>query len=154
MRLLSAAESECECGEGVGESPQERFAGNPTSLIRRKKSVLKRIHQMAGVKGKSGGARPGTGGARPGAGRKPKPPPEMPMAAAAGDDLDPKNFLLTVMNDEEADPRLRMDAAKALLPFVHQKLGEGGKKDARLDSAKKAGAGKFSAAAPPLRLVK
>jgi phage terminase small subunit len=109
---------------------------------------------MAGVKGKSGGARPGTGGARPGAGRKPKPPPEMSKATTAGSDQDPKQFLLNVMNDDLADPRLRMDAAKALLPFVHQKLGEGGKKDERLNSAKRAGAGKFSAAAPPLRLVK
>ncbi len=30
---------------------------------------------MAGVKGRSGGARPNSGGARPGAGRKPKTPP-------------------------------------------------------------------------------
>ncbi len=109
---------------------------------------------MAGVKGKSGGARPSTGGARPGAGRKPKPPPEMPNAGTTGGDQDPKQFLLNVMNDDLADPRLRMDAAKALLPFVHQKLGEGGKKDERLNSAKRAGAGKFSAAPPPLRLVK
>ena len=109
---------------------------------------------MAGVKGKSGGARPGTGGARPGAGRKPKPPPEMLKAATAGSDQDPKQFLLNVMNDDLADPRLRMDAAKALLPFVYQKLSEGGKKNERLNSAKRAGTGKFSAAPPPLRLVK
>jgi phage terminase small subunit len=114
---------------------------------------------MSGVKGKSGGARqgtggarPGTGGARPGAGRKPKPKPV--LAVSSEPDSDPKKFLQSVMNDELADPRIRMDAAKALLPFMHQKLGEGGKKDERLNAAKKIATGKFSPVAPPLRLVK
>jgi len=62
---------------------------------------------------------------------------------------DPKAFLLAAMNDQELDPRQRIDAAKALLPFMHQKLGEGGKKDAAANKAKEAGAGKFSPTAPP-----
>lgn len=104
---------------------------------------------MAGKPGRSGGARPG-------AGRKPQPPPQLGVAGVLADAMaktDPQAFLLAVMNDMGSDARLRIDAAKALMPFMHQKLGEGGKKDAKNDAAKKAGAGKFAAAAPPLKLV-
>ncbi|MBA3588292.1 hypothetical protein [Methylibium sp.] len=66
---------------------------------------------------------------------------------------DPQSFLLGVMNDRASEPRMRMDAAKALMPFMHHKLGEGGKKGARDEAAKKAGAGKFAASAAPLKLV-
>jgi phage terminase small subunit len=54
------------------------------------------------------------------------------------------------MNDAKADLKIRADAAKALLPFVHAKKGEvgAGKKEQAVDAARKA-AGKFSAAAPP-----
>lgn len=76
-------------------------------------------------------------------------------AVSAGFDLssimafkDPKDFLLAAMNDPETEQRLRIDAAKALMPFVHQKLGEGGKKDAKDDAAKRA-ANKFAVTAPP-----
>ena len=105
---------------------------------------------MAGVKGKSGGARPNTGGARPGSGRKPKVVAPITIDASA----DPKKFLIDLMNDPAADPRMRLDAAKALMPFMHDKPGAGGKKDERLSAAKKAATGKFSPVAPPLRLVK
>jgi phage terminase small subunit len=96
---------------------------------------------MAGVKGRSGGARPG-------AGRKPNEP-EILMVAGGHDD--PLQFLIDVMNDVSADAKLRVDAAKALMPFKHQKLGEGGKKEQKQKDAEKV-AGRFSAAAPP-RLV-
>ena len=97
---------------------------------------------MAGQPGKSGGARAG-------AGRKPKEPEVLGLD---GKFEDPKDFLRAVMNDVSADARMRVDAAKALMPFEHQKMGEGGKKEAKQDAAKKAGGGKFAAAAPP-RLV-
>ena len=61
---------------------------------------------------------------------------------------DPKQFLLAAMNDGELDPKLRVDAAKALMPFVHQKLGEGGKKEQQAEAAKRV-ASKFAAAMPP-----
>ena len=105
---------------------------------------------MAGVKGKSGGARQGTG---------PKPAPIKTLSITIPDGLpgslvhkDPKIFLLALMNDLEADVKLRADAAKALLPFMCQKVADAGIKDAKQDAAKKAGAGKFGASAPP-RLV-
>lgn len=103
---------------------------------------------MAGVKGKSGGARPNSGGARPGAGRKPKEAPIIEVPEGE----DPKQFLLAVMNDNGEDARLRIDAAKALMPYMHQKVGEVGKKEERAEAAKKVGGGRFGAAQPP-RLV-
>jgi phage terminase small subunit len=62
---------------------------------------------------------------------------------------DPQSFLLAAMNDTALDAKLRIDAAKALMPFTHAKLGEGGKKDQKQDAAKKAGAGKYGSAEPP-----
>lgn len=68
---------------------------------------------------------------------------------------DPKDFLLATMNDFSTEPKLRVDAAKALMPFIHQRKGEGGKKEEKELAAKVAGKGKFGAAAPPqLRSVK
>ncbi|USX25793.1 terminase small subunit [Oxalobacteraceae bacterium OTU3CINTB1] len=67
--------------------------------------------------------------------------------------VDPKEFLAAAMNAPELDMRQRIDSAKALMPFTHQKLGEGGKKDGKLDAAKTAGQGRFGAPPPPPRLV-
>ena len=61
---------------------------------------------------------------------------------------DPKMFLLAAMNDTQLAEKLRIDAAKALMPFVHQKLGEGGKKEQKDAEAKKV-ASRFAQAAPP-----
>lgn len=94
---------------------------------------------MAGKPGRSGGARPG-------AGRPPKEPTILEVAATY---KDPLKFLEAVMNDSQTDAKMRVDAAKAMLPYVHQKLGEGGKKDAAADAAKKAASGKFAPSAPP-----
>jgi len=110
---------------------------------------------MAGVKGKSGGARTNAGGprknaggARAGAGR--------PKKVAAGLGVkgtfdDPLEFLKKVMNSAAADPKLRVDAAKAMAPFVHAKKGESGKKAAKDDAAKQV-ASKFGPPRAP-RLV-
>lgn len=98
---------------------------------------------MAGVKGRSGGARPG-------AGRPPKPKPE--PAVTPG--MEPLAFLEGVMQGLiEATP-LQVRAAIAAAQYRHTKTGDGGKKDAAAEAAKKASVGKFAAAAPPLRVVK
>lgn len=47
---------------------------------------------------------------------------------------------------------IQVRAAAAALPFLHAKLGEGGKKDAKNDAAKKA-ANKFAPTAPPKLVV-
>ncbi|WP_331708653.1 terminase small subunit [Pandoraea sputorum] len=76
-------------------------------------------------------------------------------AVAAGFDFakvvlysDPKDFLLAAMNDPLTERKLQIDAAKALMPFTHQKRGEGGKKEQRDEAAKNV-AGRFGRAAPP-----
>jgi len=102
---------------------------------------------MAGKPGMKGG-----GGARPGAGRKPQPKEEKLTIASSGAQS-PLAFLLSVMNDNEVEDRLRIDAAKAAAAYVHTKPGEVGKKDERQDAAKKAASGKFGASAPPKLVV-
>jgi len=67
---------------------------------------------------------------------------------------DPKAYLLAAMNDPETEPKLRIDAAKALMPFVHQRKGETGKKDAKVDAAKTAAAGRYGTGKPPLKVVR
>ncbi|AXO88435.1 terminase small subunit [Pseudomonas parafulva] len=67
---------------------------------------------------------------------------------------DPKDFLLSVMNDMGTEPKLRVDAAKALMPFVHPRKGESGKKDQAQAKAEQASTGKFGARRGPLRSVK
>lgn len=95
---------------------------------------------MAGKPGKSGGARPG-------AGRKPKAPAILAPSTSMLND--PKGFLLAVMSDPANEARMRIDAAKALMPYMHEKVAEPGKKDAKRAAAKTAGKGKFAPAAPP-----
>lgn len=50
-------------------------------------------------------------------------------------DKDPMLFLENVMNDEHWPPKLRVDAAKTLMPYVHARIGEAGKKETALDAA-------------------
>ena len=65
---------------------------------------------------------------------------------------DPRAFLLAAMNDVELEPKLRVDAAKALMPFEFAKKGEGGKKDEAATRQKAASAGRFGVRQGP-RLV-
>lgn len=70
---------------------------------------------------------------------------------------DPKDYLLDDMNDPNLDRKDRRDAAKALMPFLHPRKGEGGKKEEKENAAKTASKGKFGASPPPpshLRSVK
>ncbi len=104
---------------------------------------------MAGMKGRSGGARENSGGVRAGAGRPKNAVPKIDVSQVT----DPQVFLLAAMNDTDADARLRIDAAKALMPFMHLKPGEGKKATAQ-EKAKAAGKGVFSpGAAPKLALI-
>jgi phage terminase small subunit len=125
---------------------------------------------MAGMKGKSGGARPNSGGARPnsggkrpGAGRKPKQPradesakQQMPTTAPASEPTrDPLEFLLDVMQGRVDAKPAQVRAAIAAAQYKHMKKGDGGKKDEAADKAKKAaaGGGKFAPAKPPTLIV-
>lgn len=57
------------------------------------------------------------------------------MPAQIVPDNDPMLFLQSVINDERWPPKLRVDAAKALMPYVHARIGEAGKKETALDAA-------------------
>lgn len=110
---------------------------------------------MAGVKGRSGGPRANSGGARPGAGRKKQEQsPSVPIeqdggAVEEGQTFDPRPTLeLVARGLLEVSPQ-QYKALTALLPYAHTKKGEGGKKDLKAEAAKKVGAGKFAASAPP-----
>ena len=65
------------------------------------------------------------GGHRPGAGRKPgtlnRFSKEL-LAKASQSGTLPVEYLLETMRDQSLDTRLRIDAAKAAAPYVHQKL--------------------------------
>ncbi len=84
-------------------------------------------------------------------------------AAAAGKEIslpdlgklysDPLEFLKAVANDPEQDMKLRVEAAKAWVPYVHGKIGEQGKKDAKKQAADKAASGgRFAPPPPPTHL--
>lgn len=62
---------------------------------------------------------------------------------------DPLDFMRLLMNDPEAEPKLRLEAAKALAAFTVTKPGEKGKKEEKLDAAKRASGGKFAAGRAP-----
>lgn len=104
------------------------------------------------------------GGYRPGAGRpkgssketaKADAPTIKREAKKAG--LSPLDYMLQVMNDAEADDARRDRMAIAAAPFVHVKPAEvqGGVKAERQKRGEEVASsgGRFSAPAPPLRLV-
>lgn len=64
------------------------------------------------------------------------------------------DYLRHVMNSALADPKEKMQAAIALLPYEHQKLAPGGKKDEKSKTAAKVSTGRFSRAQAPLKRVK
>lgn len=99
---------------------------------------------MAGKPGRSGGARPGAG--------RPRSAEGVANIQTDGE-LEPIEFLLTVMNDNAVDPKLRLRAAIAAAQYRHTKRGDAGKKEERQNAAKAAGAGKFAPGAAPKLVV-
>ena len=61
---------------------------------------------------------------------------------------DPLDFLRAVWRGELDASATQVRAAASALPFIHKKLGEGGKKEQRQDAAEKV-ASRFAPAAPP-----
>lgn len=112
---------------------------------------------MAGVKGRSGGARPG-------AGRKPRdnvprqPAPtdsqvEKEIEASAEvpgvEDQKPLEFLKSVYTNAAVPLNHRVRAAIAAAQYEHFKRGDGGKKDGDKEKAVKASGGKYSPMGAP-----
>lgn len=90
---------------------------------------------------------------------KSTPPPaqkevyQKPPAPPVNGDEDPLVFMRQMMCDPEEDPRLRLDAAKALAAYVHPKQGEKGKMELKKESAEKAHS-KFKPAVAPVKLAR
>lgn len=82
----------------------------------------------------------------PGSGQDAAPPGVDPAADVFED---PKEFLKHAMNNRTLDPKTRIQAAVALLPFEHQKMGETGKKQQRDNDAGDVVKGRFAPAKPP-----
>ena len=72
---------------------------------------------------------------------------------AIGSHEDPLEYLKSVWMNERADEKLRLDAAKAGLPYVHGKVADKGKKETKTDEAKAAAraGGKFGTLGSQLR---
>lgn len=66
---------------------------------------------------------------------------------------DPQDFLKAVMNDAGEDLKLRVEAAKTLMPYTHGRVADQGKKAAKEEAAKKVGSGRFATKAPPKLVV-
>ena len=103
---------------------------------------------MAGIKGKSGGARVNSGGARTGAGRKAKPKIEVIEIA----ECDMLKLLQDVALGRVDASTIQVRAAIAAVQYTHVKKADGGKKDDKQGAAEKASTGRFGASAPP-RLI-
>lgn len=77
---------------------------------------------------------------------KPEPRPIITKKdiETAGSRADPLKFLEEIWTDPVEDMKMRMDAAKAALPYFHGKVAEKGKKETKEDAAKAATkSGKF-----------
>lgn len=114
---------------------------------------------MAGVKGRSGGARRGAGRPRKSAAIEQSLEPqshggalkrerEVPVPVEVeGDDM--LTLLKQVALGRVEVSALQVRAAIAAVQYEHSKPGEGGKKDARRGAAKSASSGIYAPAAPP-----
>jgi len=102
---------------------------------------------MAGVKGRSGGARAG-------AGRKKNPENEGAEFAASTEGMTPLEALEVFQNDPAVPLALRIKAAGLAAPFKHKKLGEGGKPEAGKPTSEEGGTGRYATRKGPGAAVK
>jgi phage terminase small subunit len=84
----------------------------------------------------------------------PSPQPLPPDADVEIGNLTPLEYALTVMNDPREPKERRDRLCVAAMPFVHVKMGEGGKREKAAGKAETASKGKFApATAPKLSVV-
>lgn len=88
--------------------------------------------------------------------RKKTPPPDLdPDTHIPAPADDPLEFMRNFMNDLNAEPKLRLDAAKALASFTVSKPGEKGKKEQVQEAAEQVATGRFGLRKPgQLKAVK
>lgn len=134
---------------GSSQAEAARKAGYSEKTARSQGSRLAKDPDIIAFINKQGGADPYYVPTRD---ESTSPPPVVNITVKAFED--PLEFLKAVMNNAAEDIDTRKDAAKAMLPYLHPKKGEGGKKDARHAAAKVAAtASKFGAMAPPKLVV-
>lgn len=117
----------------------EKTASQAGSRLEKHPHVLEHLARLKAIESKQ----------NPSAGADPLPP-------GADDQFfdDPKEMLRHAMNDRRLDYKTRLEAAKSLLPYEHQKMGETGKKEGQATAAGKVVQGRFKQAPPPqMRLV-
>jgi phage terminase small subunit len=84
---------------------------------------------------------------------KPKDDEPESIEPTAYDKDDPLSYLMSVVNSDHIDEKLRVRAAIAAAQYKHTKKGDGGKKEEKAAAAKEAGKGRFGVRKPPLSLV-
>lgn len=100
---------------------------------------------MAGVKGRSGGARQGAG--------RPRKQPESPKPVEGQTDM--LELLKDIALGKVDATVVQVRAAIAAVQYTHAKVGEGGKKERKAEAAQGVAAGRFQPQRPPqLRAVK
>jgi len=141
-RGASNTQAALKAGYSEATAPQagSRLAKHPEVI-----AALAKLAERA--KSKSKGSTKEKSGTKPQA-SQPIVPPGSNVLALSKLYEDPKAFLKAVMNDTVSDMKLRVDAAKAMLPYEHARLGEGGKKEQK-NAAAKTAASKFAPAQPP-----
>lgn len=118
----------------------ERSASQAASRLEKHPNVLA---HMARLKARESDSVPGAG--------RDEVPPGVDMAFYD----DPMDLLKAEMNNPILDPKTRIQAATALLPYLHQRQGEGGKKEKTDEAARAAATGRFKPSPPPqLALIK
>lgn len=102
---------------------------------------------MAGVKGRSGGARAG-------AGRKKNPENQGAEYSASTEGMTPLEALEVFQNDPAVPLALRIKAAGLAAPFKHKKLGESSKPEAGKPAPEGAGTSRYATRKGPGAAVK
>lgn len=124
----------------AGCSPET--ASQAGSRMAKDPDVLAYIERLANVKDVNSDVKP-----------EPKPIVTKKDIDSAGSRADPLKFLEEIWTDPVEDMKLRMDAAKAALPYFHGKVAEKGKKETKAEEAKNKthGGGKFGTLGSQMR---
>lgn len=109
----------------AGCSPET--ASQAGSRMAKDSDVIAQIEKLKSVKGVNNDVKP-----------DPKPIITKKVIETASSRADPLKFLEEIWTDPVEDMKMRMDAAKAALPYFHGKVAEKGKKETKADEAKKA----------------
>ncbi|MDF8360152.1 terminase small subunit [Achromobacter anxifer] len=142
----------------------ENGAAQAAARLMRDKHVLAALGRIAEVNKTVNKKAVNKKAKEPAPAKQAPPTEETPLAAAEtqmggiglkalGLTSDPRTVLVAIMNDASEEPKLRLEAAKALMPFTHGKIADQGKKDAQKAAANKVVAGgRFNPPPPPTHL--